>query len=310
MKIKNTITGSLAAFAVFASQASAEIVLTDDLSAYGYIDVAYTDADDGTNLTGGAAEFELGFSFAPAESAWSAVAEISYQMGGTLLAPDGDDDGNLDEDAGDIDFETVTITYAASDALSFTVGNILSYQGFEAYDATGLYQFSYSGKDGPVYSAGYAQGGSADYVTDDYALGAWIGESGGDASLEFLVAYTGIEGLTAKFIYADDPTYETFNAWASYDYGAFTFAAEYVDTEETAGDTLESIMGLIYYSFGDAGITLRYSDVDYSGTDYTKFTVSPGYSFSDNVFGLVEVSAEEYDDDDYVSFAAELIYSF
>ena len=293
MKIKNTITGSLAAFAVFASQASAEIILTDDLSAYGYIDAAYTDADDGTNLEGGAAEFELGFSFAPAESAWSAVAEISF-----------------DNDETDSEFETVTITYAASDALSFTVGNILSYQGFEAYDATGLYQFSYSGKDGPVYSAGYAQGGSVDYVTDDYALGAWIGESGGDASLEFLVAYTGIEGLTAKFIYADDPTYETFNAWASYDYGAFTFAAEYVDTEETAGDTLESIMGLVYYSFGDAGITLRYSDVDYSGTDYTKFTVSPGYSFSDNVFGLVEVSAEEYDDDDYVSFAAELIYSF
>ena len=301
MKIKNTITGSLAAFAVFASQASAEIILTDDLSAYGYIDVAYTDADNGDNLEGGAAEFELGFSFAPAESAWSAVAEISF-----------------DNDETDSEFETVTITYAASDALSFTVGNILSYQGFEAYDATGLYQYSYSGstKDayadgkGVLYSAGYAQGGSVDYVTDDYALGAWIGESVGDASLEFLVAYTGIEGLTAKFIYADDPTYETFNAWASYDYGAFTFAAEYVDTEETAGGTLESIMGLVYYSFGDAGITLRYSDVDYSGTDYTKFTVSPGYSFSDNVFGLVEVSAEEYDDDDYVSFAAELIYSF
>ena len=301
MKIKNTITGSLAAFAVFASQASAEIVLTDDLSAYGYIDVAYTDADDGTNLTGGAAEFELGFSFAPAESAWSAVAEISF-----------------DNDESDSEFETVTITYAASDALSFTVGNILSYQGFETYDATGLYQYSYSGStknayaggSGVLYSAGYAQGGSVDYVTDDYALGAWIGEAVGDASLEFLVAYTGIEGLTAKFIYADDPTYETFNAWASYDYGAFTFAAEYVDTEETAGDTLESIMGLVYYSFGDAGVTLRYSDVDYNGTDYTKFTVSPGMSFSDNVFGLVEVSAEEYGDDDYVSFAAELIYSF
>ena len=199
-----------------------------------------------------------------------------------------------------------------------TVSNSLSDSSLSNEISAGLYQYSYSGstkdayagESGVLYSAGYAQGGSVDYVTDDYALGAWIGESGGDASLEFLVAYTGIEGLTAKFIYADDPTYETFNAWASYDYGAFTFAAEYVDTEETAGGTLESIMGLVYYSFGDAGITLRYSDVDYSGTDYTKFTVSPGYSFSDNVFGLVEVSAEEYDDDDYVSFAAELIYSF
>jgi hypothetical protein len=297
MKIKNTITGSLAAFAVFASQASAEIVLTEDLSAYGYIDVAYTDGNDGADLEGGAAEFELGFSFAPAGSAWSAVAEISY-----------------DNDETDSEFETVTITYVASESLSFTVGNILSYQGFETYDATGLYQYSYSGygdeNSGVLYSAGYANGASADYASGDIALGAWIGESGGAGSYEFLAAYTGIEGLTAKFIYADDPSYETINAWASYEYGDFTFAVEVVDTDYTDGETLESAMGLIYYSLGDGGITLRYSEVEYSGVDYTKFTVSPGYSFSDNVFGLVEVSAEDYDDDAFVSLAAELIYSF
>jgi hypothetical protein len=62
---------------------------------------------------------------------------------------------------------------------------------------------------------------------------------------------------------------------------------------------------------GDAGITFRYSDVEYSSSDeYTKLTVSPSYSFSDNVFGLVEVSSEDYNDTDFVSFAAELIYSF
>ena len=70
------------------------------------------------------------------------------------------------------------------------------------------------------------------------------------------------------------------------------------------------MMGLVYYSMGDAGITFRYSDVEYTGVEYTKLTVSPSYSFSDNVFGLVEVSSEDYNDDDFVSFAAELIYSF
>ena len=313
------ITYTLGAAFIFAS-ANAEIILTDDLSAYGYIDVAYTDADDGSDLTGGAAEFELGFSFAPVDSMWSAVAEISY-----------DNDASTDN----AEFETVTITYAASDELSFTVGNILSYQGFETYDATGLYQYSYSGyagfadgsdaaeafgQSGVLYSAGYANGGSADYVTDAYALGAWIGESGGDASLEFLAAYTGIEGLTVKAIYADDPGYETINVWGSYDYNAFTFAVEYVDTDlvedgDDTGTGLESMMALVYYSFGDAGLTLRYSDVEYEvgnvTTDYTKFTISPSYAFSDNVFGLIEVSLEDYGDDDEVtSFAAELIYSF
>ena len=303
MKIKNILTGSIAAFAVFASQASAEIVLADGLSAYGYIDVAYTDADNSAPLTGGAAEFELGFSFAPEGSAWSAVAEISF-----------DNDETANEDDKNSEFETVTLTYAASDSLSFTIGNILSYQGFETYDATGLYQYSYSGyganNNGVLYSAGYANGACVDYSAGDIALGAWIGDSSGDASIELLLAYTGIEGLTAKYIYADDPAYETNNFWASYETGALTFAGEYVDTEYTNNDTLESMMGLVYYSMGDAGITFRYSDVEYSGVEYTKLTVSPSYSFSDNVFGLVEVSSEDYNDDDFVSFAAELIYSF
>lgn len=311
--MKNKITYLIAGAAFAAASASAEIVLTDDLSAYGYIDIAYADADDGsgTGLTGGAAEFELGFSFAPVDSAWSAVAEISYDN--TF----GDD---LDVPNNPAEFETVTISYQYSDELSFTAGNILSYQGFETYDATGLYQFSYQGR-GAVYSAAYANGGSADYVTDDYTLGAWVGETNGDVSLEFLAAYTGIEGLTVKGIFADDDAYETVNLWASYDYNAFTFAVEYTDTDETVAagapeSGLEATMALVYYSFGDAGLTLRYSEVEYEAagvtTDYTKFTISPSYAFSDNVFGLVEVSFVEDDAtaDDATEIAAELIYSF
>jgi hypothetical protein len=56
----------------------------------------------------------------------------------------------------------------------FTFGNILSYQGFETFDATGLYQYSYAGADNTaLYSAGYAVGASADYsaVTSISAYG-------------------------------------------------------------------------------------------------------------------------------------------
>lgn len=289
--MKNKISYLIAGAAFVAASASAEIVLTDDLSASGYIDMAITDGD-GT-LDTAVAEFELGFSFTPAESAWSAVAELSF-------------------DGTDASFETVTVTYAASDALSFTFGNILSYQGFETYDATGLYQFSYAGLDGtPLYSAGYAVGACVDYVTDDYALGAWVGDTDSDdKSYEFLAAYTGIEGLTVKAILADDPSYETTNIWASYDYNAFTFAAEVVDTEYENGDELDVMMALVYYSFGDAGLTVRVTDGEYNGVDYEKLTISPSYAFSDNVFGLIEVSSEDLGSSEQDSFAAELIYSF
>ena len=318
MKMKKELLASLTGVALFGSVANAEIPLTDDLSAYGYIDAFYDDKDTGDNLEGGLAEFELGFSFTPAESKWSAVAELSFDNNsdsetirddGVDGLPGTTDDVFSTKTNSAVEFETVTITYAASDELSFTIGNILSYQGFETYDATGLYQYSYLGR-GPVYSAAYAYGASADYATDDYALGLWVGEADDSASVEFLAAYTGIENLTAKFIYADDPGYETANFWASYDVNAFTFAIEYVQTDYTDDTELEAYMALVYYSLGDAGITLRFSDVDYDGTDYEKFTISPSYAFSDNVFGLLEVSFVEDGDDSKTELAAELIYSF
>ena len=327
--MKNYIISLLAGAAIFASSASAEIVLTDDLSAYGYIDMSLQDNENADRETA-VAEFELGLSFAPVDSKWSAVAEISFDNDSSISITE--DEAKLIEDKlqsgieeeivsaifdsaqpnNSAEFETVTITYAASDELSFTAGNILSYQGFETYDATGLYQFSYAGLDGsPLYSAGYAVGACVDYVTDDYALGAWVGDTDSDEkSYEFLAAYTGIEGLTVKAILADDPSYETTNIWASYDYNAFTFAAEVVDTEYENGDELDVMMALVYYSFGDAGLTVRVTDGEYNGVDYEKLTISPSYAFSDNVFGLIEVSSEDLGSSEQDSFAAELIYSF
>lgn len=287
---------SLAAGAAFlGAQANAEIVLTDDLSAYGYIDTAYVSSNDVQNIDGAVAEFELGFSFTPEDSAWSAVAEISF-----------------DNDESDAEFETVTITYAASEELSFTIGNILSYQGFETYDATGLYQFSYQGIGGtPVYSAAYAYGASADYATDEFAAGIWVGETDDDLSIELFGQFTGVEGLTATFVYADDPGYETYNFWVSYEIDALTLAAEYTDNEfKGVGDT-DALMLLGYYAFGDAGLTLRYTKGEFFGVDYDRFTISPSYAFSDNVFGLVEYSVDETDDfGGDTQLAAELIFSF
>ena len=294
--MNKTITSLIAGASVLAATANAEITLTDDLGVYGYIDTAYVSADDLSTSEGLAAEFELGFSFTPVDSAWSAVAEISF-----------------DNDETDAEFETVTITYAASDELSFTVGNILSYQGFETYDATGLYQFSYLGLGGaPVYSAAYAVGGSVDYVTDEYSIGFWIGEVDNEASVEFLGKYTGVEDLTLTFVYANDPTYESYNFWASYVIDAFTFAVEYVNNDfEGAADEDTYLMGLVNYAFGDAAVTARYTAGEVDGVDFDRYTISPSYVFSDNVLGLVEWS---YDDVDGAAgdtqLAAELLFTF
>jgi hypothetical protein len=301
MKLNKEMIGIIAGAAVFASHAQAEIPLTDDLSAYGYIDMWADSLDSEGKADYGVQEIELGFAFTPVDSPFSAVFELSFDGAGNFS---GGEDLNVES-------ETVTVTYTYSDELSFTVGNILSYQGFETFDATGLYQYSYSGLKGAViYSAGYAFGASADYVTEDYAAGFWIGDNDGEPSIEVLLAYTGVEDLTVKFIYADDPGYESINLWASYDYGSFTFAAEYYNDEPTGNVESEYMMGLIYYSYGDAGITVRYVDGDKAGENFERLTFSPSYSFSDNVFGLLEFTFEDNASGNNEEFAAELIYSF
>ena len=292
--MKNKITCLLAGAALFGATANAEIVLTDELSAYGYIDMALTDLEGDANTDTTVAEFELGFAFTPAESAWSSVAELSFG-------------------SSDVEWETVTISYQYSDTLSFTFGNILSYQGFETYDATGLYQFSYAGAGGnSLYSAAYAVGASADGSVGDIDYGVWVGDTdSGTNSFEYYLGYNGVENLSLNFVYADDPGYETTNVWASYDYGDFTFAVESVETEDgTGADVLDVQYLMVYYAMGDAGLTVRFADGEYAGTDYEKFTISPSYAFSDNVFGLVELSSEELGDVEEDTIAAELIYSF
>ena len=82
--MKNKITCLLAGAALFGATANAEIALTEELSAYGYIDIVSSDGDIGATIDDDretvTSEFELGLSFTPADSAYSAVAEISFNL--------------------------------------------------------------------------------------------------------------------------------------------------------------------------------------------------------------------------------------
>lgn len=310
MKLKKTLTTALTGAALFGATANAEIVLSDELSLYGYLDVAHSDLIDGdVESEQSVAEFELGFNFVAPEDPFFATMELSFT----------NDDAVDDE----LDFETAVIGYNYSDELVLTVGNILSYQGWETYDATGLYQFSYAYRDfTPLYAA-YAVGAAADYVTEDYALGVWVGDSDdySGASYEFLAAYTGVEGLTIKGIYADDPGYKTYNLWASYEYEGFTFAAEYIVNEYEKigfGDTEESTgyLFMINYAWEKAGLTVRYStqedDLKGGGSldDWEAFTISPSYMLSDKAMVLAEISTFDDGTVEDELYAIEFLYSF
>ena len=296
--MKNKITCLLAGAALFGATANAEIVLADGLSASGYIDINATDLD-GEDRTFDSTEFELGLNFAPAESAWSATAELSYNIGA---------DNNTDA----FSTETVAVTYQHSDSLSFTFGQVYTYQGLESHDAPDNYFISYAGAaNADLYSVDFASGVCVDYNVGDISLGVWTDAISG-ASYEYYAAYTGIDNLSLAVAIADnEDDSETTNFMATYEVGDFTIMAENVDSEGFAVVDLDVTAVTVAYSMGDTTLAVRSVDGEYGANDYEKISVSAFKALSDNVAVGVEYSDEDLDGDVSVDgFAVELLYVF
>lgn len=212
--------------------------------------------------------------------------------------------------------EEAVATYSFNDNLSVSVGRMLSYLGFEAYDAPNMYQISsaYITSYGYLYD-GYADGISIDYATDMFSVGIWAGLEE-QSSFEYALAYTGIENLTAKYIYADyggsDESKQT--VWASYSMGSLLLAAEVAQHENdsgTAGNDTDAYLIMANYGLTDSvSLTLRLSSTEDKGASVSeteKFTVSPTYMVTDDLALLAEYSDIE-NSDEFVGI--ELIYTF
>jgi len=301
--MKNKITCLLAGVALFGATANADIALADGLSAYGYIDMGAADLEGaGGDRTQDFTEYEIGLSFSPAESQWSAVVELSY----------GKDNGIANATTA---FETAAITYQHSDALSFTFGNIYTYQGLESHDAPNNDFISYAGTGSTdLYSADFAEGISADYSAGDITVGVWA-EASGNASFEYYAAYTGIDNLTLSAAIADNDAAsgfgDTTNIMAVYEMGDFTISAENVDTENAAGASILDVTSIaVAYSMGDTTIAVRSVDGDYGATNYEKASIAAFHALSDNVAAGIEYSDEELGNAETKGVAVELLYVF
>jgi hypothetical protein len=309
----------------------------------GFIDLYYQSKDKAGSDTVDVGQVEIMFDYASGPI--SASVDIDFYNSGTTTVITGfgadnaiggtgvDADTTADISDNDGSLEEAIVTYDFGNGASVTVGKMLSYLGFEAYDPTNMYQYSYAydGLDGAgqdIYD-GYATGASIDYGTDMFSLGVWSSLTN-SPDLEYALAFTGVENLTVKAIYADygkDSTTSTGTKakstyWASYQIGKLLIAAELAEAEAStaAGTDLEGMLLMANYGITDkVGLTLRYSEFESTtGTtkdfDIEKVTVSPSYVFNDNFSGLVEYST--YDQAvvgaikpiDFV--AVELIYTF
>ena len=290
-------------------------------------------SQDGSTSPISTAQVELNFDMSKGPVSFALDLDFTASQGtsGTYNG----DDGNVTSGTTGGNLEEAVVTYAFNDNLSVSVGRMLSYLGFEAYDPTNMYQFSYA-YDYATYSAGsagqdiydaYADGMSLDYAGDVYSIGIWT-DLAEQSSFEYAFAFTGVENLTVKAIFADygNNEDEIYTLWASYQIGNLLLGIEFAEDDKVdpaaftpsyLDDDIEAFMFMANYAITDsAAITLRYSEADYTDNGATvavdKFTISPSYTFTDDLAGLVEFSSYDVvggtEPDDL--FAVELIYTF
>jgi len=334
------------AFLAASSFSMGEIVVNDFLSFEGFIDSSYSTSQSDIE---GNKESDNSFGVDQVEISWlfnfdavTAQIDLEYEDG-----DDGDNDG----------VEQAFVNLALSNGDVLTAGRYASMLGFEAYEPTGLYQYSTAytlGDLGDLSAASeYVQGVKYTRTTDttffgislqDQSFGTDAGRLGGDSNdaggfgndsdSSYAVEVAGSidlgNGFTVfaggAFEDADSGNNELLNVYATYETGAWLFAAEInVSEYDEDGDNVDGTTGLVManYAYSDvASVTGRLSTINYEQGDVeleaTKYTVAHNLALADNLLLVTEISYEDGDledggdtiDGNNLVFAAELLFSF
>ena len=158
------------AFIAASSFSFAEIALTENLSVEGFVDMSYTDSDAGDSRYGiDQVEFDFLFNAGAVsaqvdvqyEGSKKSVLDISKVRSQLKKLDDGDPisakESDYVSDVNEVIIEQAFVTYDLGNGGALTAGRFASQLGFEAFEPTGLYQFStaYSTRTGlPLYDEG------------------------------------------------------------------------------------------------------------------------------------------------------------
>ena len=303
--MKNKIA-IVSAFIAASSFSFAEIALTENLSVEGFVDMSYTDSDAGDSRFGiDQVEFDFLFS----AGAVSAQVDVEY------------------EEAGDAtEIEQAFVTYDLGNGGALTAGRFASQLGFEAFEPTGLYQYSlaYSNRTGlPGYDEGvkYTTEIAGNYfglAIVDGVVPNTIGDGDGYSieaayAIDLASVQEGLSAFVGARYDVDDADADDdllVNAYVSYETGAWIFAAEVVHLDDgNQHDTSALVMA--NYTYSDAAsVTGRYSVEDGGTDDANKITLAHNYAIADNLALIAEVSEVDVDGADSTEFAVELLFTF
>ncbi|MGJ8652112.1 MAG: porin [Opitutaceae bacterium] len=310
------------AFIAASSFSMGEIVINDFLSFEGFVDMSYQHAE--ADYSSGE-ESENSFGIDQVEISWlfdfdPVTAQIDLEY----------------EEAGDgVNVEQAFVTYHFDNGGAITAGRYASMLGFEAFEPTGLYQFSFayasSLVDGSDYTVlpGYSQGVKYTHEGDGTFFGIslqdqsfgngsgrLLGDNSGNSSnpdssygVEVAGAFYMDNGLSyflgGAYEDADSGDEWVINTYVTFETGAWIFAAELIYGEDDHGDhDEETLAALIMANFAysdQASVTGRISivDEDDGGYDqeFLKYTVAHNYAFTDNLLLVAEVSYIEFEED-------------
>jgi len=335
-----------------------EIVVNEFLSFEGFVDSSYSHTNSDEDA--GGQESNNSFQVDQVEISWmfnfdvvTAQIDLEYEDGG--------EGGDIYDD----EVEQAFVNYALGNGDVITAGRYASMLGFEAFEPTGLYQYStaYTINDvsdnssvTPGFQAisEYVQGVKFTRTSDttffgislqDQSFGTDAGRLGGDSNdalgllgedidSSYAVEVAGSidlgNGFTVfaggAFEDADSGNNELLNVYATYETGAWLFAAEInVSEYDEDGDNVDGTTGLVManYAYSDvASVTGRLSTINYEQGDVeleaTKYTVAHNLALADNLLLVTEISYEDGDledggdtiDGNNLVFAAELLFSF
>lgn len=285
------------AFVAASSLATAEIVINDFLSFEGFVDSSYqySDLSGDTDDSFGVDQVEINWLFDfDTVTAQIDFAYIGSDAAGTAVA---------DDDA-DVVVEQAFVTYDLGDGSAITAGRMASMLGFEAFEPTGLYQFSFAYDNSilPGYSEGvkftnetenafYAVSILSGYSDED----AYAGRLGGPGDSNYAIE------LAASFVFGENGEYTWFigglyedaendttpgldgantvlNTYVTYETGAWIFAAEANLGNSEVGafdvisndDDVDALSGLLManYAYSEqASVTGRLSYEEFDGTN-------------------------------------------
>lgn len=328
------------AFVAASSLATAEIVINDFLSFEGFVDMSYTHTESdltGTNNSYGVDQVEVSWLF----NFDAVTAQIDF----THLGSDNTTYTNVPF-SGNTGVEQAFVTYSFDGGSAVTAGMYASMLGFDAFEPTGLYQYStgYAFFRFAATTPGYVQGVKYTYETDtsffgislqDYATGDFVapgtlgGSNFGDGyGIEIAGSVILAEGLTlfGGGAYEDDDQSGdayVLNTYLTFETGAWIFAAEliYADISRNGGPDQDGYSAQIManFAYSDQGSVtgrISYYDTDLGAgadADGVAYTVAHNWAFTDNLSLVTEISFADEEvgvDDDILFGAVELLFTF